>query len=49
VGTSRVRFQGRLSRSRRLALGRYRVVVNTHDAAGNRSKRNGPTFTIVAG
>jgi hypothetical protein len=49
VGTSRVRFQGRLRGSKRLALGRYRVVVNTHDAAGNRSTRNGPTFTIVAG
>ena len=45
-GLNRVRFQGRLSRSKRLALGTYRVVVNTSNAAG-RSKRNGPTFTIV--
>ena len=46
VGLNRVRFQGRLTRSKRLALGTYRVVVNTSNAAG-RTKRNGPTFTIV--
>jgi Tol biopolymer transport system component len=48
VGLNRVRFQGRLSRSRRLALGRYRVVLSVRDSAANRSTRNGPTFTIVA-
>jgi Tol biopolymer transport system component len=46
VGLNRVRFQGRLTSSKRLALGTYRVVVNTSNAAG-RSKRTGPTFTIV--
>jgi Bacterial Ig domain/WD40-like Beta Propeller Repeat len=46
VGVNRVRFQGRLTRSKRLSLGTYRVVVNTSNAAG-RTKRNGPTFTIV--
>jgi Big-like domain-containing protein len=46
VGLNRVRFQGRLTRSKRLALGTYRVVVKTSNAAG-RTQRNGPTFTIV--
>jgi hypothetical protein len=47
AGTNRVRFQGRLSASRRLGLGTYRVVLSVVDAAANRSTRNGPTFTIV--
>ena len=48
-GQNRVRFQGRLTKSRSLTPGRYRVVVGATDAAGNRSQpRNGPTFTIVA-
>lgn len=48
AGTNRVGFQGRLDRSRRLALGSYRVLVSAQDAAGNRaSARTGPTFTIV--
>ena len=47
-GKNRVRFQGRLSASRALAAGAYRVVVGARDAAGNRAKaRTGPTFTIV--
>ena len=50
AGLNRVRFQGRLSRSRRLTLGSYRVVVSAVDAAGNNSRRyNSSTFTIVAG
>ena len=48
VGLNRVRFQGRLTSSRRLALGSYRVVLSVVDAAANHSTRNGPTFTIVA-
>ena len=48
VGLNKVRFQGRLTRSRRLGLGRYRIVLSVVDAAANRSRRNGPTFTIVA-
>jgi hypothetical protein len=48
VGLNRVRFQGRLSGSRRLGLGSYRLVLSVVDAAANRSTRNGPTFTIVA-
>ena len=48
AGLNKVRFQGRLTRTRSLALGKYRVVVNARDAAGNRSQpRTGPSFTIV--
>ena len=47
AGTNRVRFQGRLSKARRLSPGRHRVVVAARDAAGNRSQRTGPSFTIV--
>lgn len=49
AGKNKVRFQGRLTASRSLALGKYRVVVKARDAAGNQSQpRTGPRFTIVA-
>jgi TolB protein len=48
AGTNRVRFQGRLSRRKRLGLGRYRLTVGATDAAGNVSKRSRPVaFRIV--
>ena len=48
AGKNKVRFQGRLSRSKSLKPGSYRVVVGATDAAGNKSQpKNGPTFTIV--
>jgi hypothetical protein len=48
AGKNKVRFQGRLSRSKSLKPGKYRVVVGARDAAGNQSKpKTGPTFTIV--
>ncbi len=37
-GPGRLRFTGRLSRTRRLAPGRYRVTLRATDAAGNRSR-----------
>ena len=49
AGQNKVRFQGLLTKTRKLSLGGYRVVVGARDAAGNRASRNGPTFTIVAG
>jgi Tol biopolymer transport system component len=49
AGQSKVKFQGLITRSRKLSLGSYRVVVGARDAAGNKSSRNGPTFTIVGG
>jgi hypothetical protein len=49
AGGNRVKFQGLITKSRKLSLGAYRVVVGARDAAGNKSSRNGPTFTIVQG
>ena len=49
AGLNTVRFQGRLSRRKRLRLGTYRVVIGATDAAGNRSTpRRSKTFRIVA-
>jgi Tol biopolymer transport system component len=49
AGVNTLRFQGQLTRSRRLRLGAYRLVVGAVDAAGNRSKsRTSRTFRIVA-
>jgi hypothetical protein len=49
VGKNKVRFQGLLTKSRKLAPGGYRLVVTAKDAAGNRSKPHvGPSFTIVS-
>ena len=48
AGTNRVRFQGRLSRRKRLALGRYRLTVGATDGAGNKSRTSRPVaFRIV--
>jgi hypothetical protein len=49
AGTNRVRFQGRLSRSRRLTPGRYTLTITATDSAGNRSGARSTTFTIVPG
>ena len=48
-GQNKVRFQGLIAKSRKLSLGSYRVVVGARDTAGNKSSKNGPTFTIVQG
>ena len=49
AGLNTVRFQGRLSRRKRLRLGTYRVVIGATDAAGNRSTpRRSKAFRIVA-
>lgn len=37
AGANSIRFEGRLTRSRRLAFGSYRVAVGARDDAGNRS------------
>ena len=48
AGVNRVRFEGRLTRSRRLAFGSYRVTVGARDNAGNRSSGNPrASFTVV--
>ncbi len=49
AGLNTLAFKGRLNRTRRLGLGRYRVSLSAVDAAGNRSlTRRSATFTIVA-
>ena len=48
AGTNRVRFQGRLTRRKRLALGSYRLTVGATDGAGNKSRTSRPvSFRIV--
>ncbi len=46
AGANRLRFQGRLSRSRRLAPGRYTLTVTAANSAGPAAPRS-LTFTIV--
>ena len=48
AGTNRVRFQGRLSRSKKLKPGRYTLTITATDSAGNRSNAKATSFTIVA-
>lgn len=43
-GVNKVKFQGKLSRRKRLAVGRYRLIVGAKDAAGNVSKNSSPVF-----
>lgn len=47
AAVNKVKFQGRVSASKTLAPGAYRVVVSARDAAGNKSSKVGPTFTIT--
>lgn len=47
AGSNRVSFQGRLTRVKRLALGRYSVSIIATDALGQRTKPQQLTFTIV--
>jgi hypothetical protein len=46
AGANRLRFRGRLG-GRRLAPGRYRLVVTAIDPAGNRSRAKRAGFTVV--
>jgi hypothetical protein len=47
-GVNKVKFQGRLSRTRKLSLGNYRVTIDATDKAGNKSKSRTASFSIVA-
>jgi hypothetical protein len=49
VGSNKVRFQGRLSRSKKLKPGRYTLTITATDSAGNRSKAKSASFTVVRG
>jgi outer membrane protein assembly factor BamB len=46
-GTNKVSFQGRISASKKLPLGRYKLVVIATNAAGQRSSPKSLSFTIV--
>jgi hypothetical protein len=48
AGQHTVRFQGRLSKHKRLPIGRYRLRITATNAAGQRATAN-LTFTIVRG
>jgi hypothetical protein len=47
LGVNRVFFTGRLSRNRRLVLGRHTVTVSAADATGQRSTPGSLSFAIV--
>jgi len=47
AGTNKVSFQGRISASKKLSLGRYTLVVTAIATAGQRSQPKSLTFTIV--
>jgi Domain of unknown function DUF11 len=47
AGTNKVRFQGRLSRTKRLKPGRYTLTITAADSAGNRSSAKTVSFTIL--
>jgi hypothetical protein len=49
AGTNKVRFQGRLSRTKKLKPGRYTLTIGATDSAGNRSNAKSTSFTIVRG
>jgi streptogramin lyase len=46
-GTNRLRFQGRISRAKKLRLGRYTLAISATNALGQRSRPNSLSFTIV--
>jgi len=49
AGTNKVKFQGRLSRSKKLKPGRYTLTITTTDSAGNRSGQRPPALRSCAG
>jgi hypothetical protein len=48
AGAHRLRFQGRLSKHKRLPVGRYTVAITATNSAGQRATAK-LTFTIVNG
>jgi hypothetical protein len=47
AGTNKVLFQGRISPTKKLALGEYTLAITATNAAGTRSNTNSLRFTIV--
>ena len=48
LGVNRVRFQGRLSSTRKLTVGSYRLTLSATDTVGTPSRSQTATFTIVS-
>ena len=46
-GTNNVLFQGRISRHKKLNPGRYTLVIEATNTAGQKSKPQNLSFTIV--
>jgi hypothetical protein len=46
-GLNRVAFQGRISRSKKLPLGAYRLQITALNSVGKRSSPRALNFTIV--
>jgi hypothetical protein len=47
-GANAVRFQGRVSRTRKLSTGRYTVTLTATDAGGRRSRPQALSFSVVS-
>ena len=47
AGANKVRFQGRISRTRKLKPGRYTLVITATSTTGPQSTPKTLTFTIV--
>jgi hypothetical protein len=48
AGANRVRFHGRLTARRRLALGDYRLIATPVDRAGNTGRARRTAFRLLA-
>jgi hypothetical protein len=47
VGANKLAFQGRITRSKKLPLGRYTLLITASNTAGQRSRAQALRFTIV--
>jgi hypothetical protein len=47
VGLNKVRFQGRVTRTKKLKPGSYKLGITATDAAGQKSPVRSLSFTIV--
>ena len=47
IGLNKIVFQGRISRSKKLGLGRYTLLITATNSAGQHSGAQSPRFAIV--
>ena len=47
AGLNKLKFQGRLSKTRKLSPGSYIVLISARDAAGNRSTTRSTRITLI--